>query len=97
MMAISKGSRTILKFAIEFVNVNDKNRKPKHFNEGRNDLRDAAEAIKSGEKTVRQIRNEQPHTFHTYGRTLQELENDRLSQIFRSPYFVIDYCVALAK
>lgn len=50
----------------------------------RNDLRDAAEAIKSGEKTVREIRNECPQTYHTFGRTLQELENDRLSQVFRT-------------
>jgi hypothetical protein len=49
----------------------------------RNDLKDAAEAIRTGEKTVRQIRQEAPHTFHTFGRTLVELENDRLSTIFR--------------
>lgn len=49
----------------------------------RNDIKKAAEQIKSGEKTVRQIRDENPMMIHQYGRVLQEVENDSFRLKFR--------------
>lgn len=49
----------------------------------RNDLNKEAEAVKSGEKTVRQLREENPMLVHQYGRVLQEIENDTNRLKFR--------------
>ena len=49
----------------------------------RTDIQKAAEQIKSGEKTVRELRLENPMLNHQYGRTLQEIENDAKRLKFR--------------
>jgi len=49
----------------------------------RTDIAAASKVIQNGEKTVRELRNENPNIFHQYGRTLQELENDRHRKKFR--------------
>lgn len=49
----------------------------------RTDLVKAANAVKSGEKTVKELRQENPMLYHQYGRTLDVLEEDYLATKFR--------------
>lgn len=49
----------------------------------RTDLKAAAEQIKKGEKSIRDLRNDNPLLYHQYGRTLHELENDYHRSKFR--------------
>lgn len=44
----------------------------------RTDIEEARDEILNGRTTSRQIRQENPHFFHQYGRTLERLENDRM-------------------
>lgn len=49
----------------------------------RTDLVEAVEVIKSGEKSVRELRNENPILYHQYGRTLLDIEHDVKRSQFR--------------
>jgi hypothetical protein len=49
----------------------------------RTDLVKAADQVKSGEKSVRELRKENPMLAHQYGRVLQEVENDTQRLKFR--------------
>jgi len=49
----------------------------------RTDLADLAATILNGNVTVKEIRRDDPHVFHLYGRTLNALEDDYLESKFR--------------
>lgn len=49
----------------------------------RNDIKKIADQIKKGEKTLREIRDENPMAIHQYGRVFQEVENDAKRLKFR--------------
>lgn len=51
----------------------------------RNDLKKEKERIKSGEVTVRQLRDENPQLIHQYGRVLQDIEGDVKRLKYRHP------------
>lgn len=50
----------------------------------RTDLIELKTQIWNGEKTVEDIRNEEPMTYHLYGRTLEKIEDDKLRKQFRN-------------
>lgn len=49
----------------------------------RTDLVNAAQLVKTGEKTVKELRQENPNLYHVYNRTLIALEADHLETKFR--------------
>lgn len=54
----------------------------------RTDIVKAHNAIKSGEKSVRELRQENPMLYHVYGRVLNQLEDDYLSTKCRHPDYL---------
>lgn len=49
----------------------------------RTDLKEAAELVRKGEKSVLQVRADNPNTYHIYGRVLDALESDFLATLYR--------------
>lgn len=50
----------------------------------RTDLKETAQKVKDGELTVDEILDEDPMTYHVYGRTLEKIQDKRLRQCVRT-------------